>query len=305
MDTNDLKLMLEIARRGSFAAVARALEIDPSAVSRRVSDVEAALGARLFHRTTRRLALTEAGAAYLAAAEEGLALLDHAQQELTRARHQPTGHLCITASVAFAQARLQPLLPEFLERYPQLSLHLRATDAVVDLVAESVDLAIRLGSEMRGDLICSKLRPTRYRVCASPTYLAAAPPIKTPTDLAEHPCVRFAFPAFRDRWRFRAAGAATAYDVSISGRLLLSTALGVRDAAIEGLGPALLTDWLVSDDIAKGRLIDLFPEHECAAESFDTAAWLVYPSRAYLPAKVRAAIDFFRARLGASAPAAA
>ena len=296
MDIDSIKLMLEVAERGGFAAAARARGLDPSAVSRQVAQMEAALGARLFERTTRRLSVTESGAAYLARAREALELLDAAAEHARGGVRRPTGRLTLTASTAFAQTQITPLLPEFLRAYPELSVELRATDAALDLVAEGVDLAVRLGPEVRGDVICAKLRATRYRVCASPSYLAAAPALRDPADLARHACVRFAFAPYRDRWRFR-RGDAPVFEASVSGRLTLSAALDVRDAAVGGLGPALLADWLADAEIAAGRLIDLFPEHEATATDFDTAIWLAYPSRAYLPSKTRAAIDFLRARL--------
>lgn len=289
--------MLEISRLGGFAPAARARNVDPSAISRRVADVEARLGLRLFERTTRRLALTEAGAAYLARVEEALELLDAAREEAQATRARPSGLLRLTASVAFSEARLQPLLPDFLERFPALSLELRATDATLDLLAERIDLAIRLGPEPDGVLERRRLRPTRYRVCAAPSYIERAPPIARPADLAAHPCVRFTLPDFRSRWRFQRPDGAVE-ETPVSGRLALSTALGVRDAARAGLGPALLADWLIDEDLASGRLVELLPDWTAAATRFDAAAWLVYPSRRYLPAKTRAAIEFLSARLG-------
>lgn len=298
METDDLALMLEVARLESFAAAARARGIDPSSVSRRIGEAEARLGLRIFERTTRRLSLTEAGAAYLARAEEALALLDAGADAARALRARPRGRLRLAASVAFAVTRLQPLLPEFLAAYPDISLELLASDAIADVIAEGVDLAIRLGPEAPGGLVAARLRPTRYRVCASPAYLAAAAaPLATPADLAEHACVRFALPGYRTGWRFR-HGDGPVEEIAVSGRLTITTALGVRAAALDGLGPALLADWLIEADLASGGLIDVFPEHEATATVFDTAAWLVYPSQRHLPAKTRAAIAFLRAHLG-------
>lgn len=301
MKVDDLKLLLDVAANGGFAPTARARDVDPSQVSRRVADVEARLGARLFERSTRRLAPTEAGAAYLARVEEALATLEEAEDEARGNRAQPRGALTFCCSVAFHQICVAPLISAFLDAYPEIDLTILATDAVVDLRAEGVDVALRHGADISGALIRAKLRSARYRVCASPAYLDRAPPLEEPDDLRAHDCVRFALPGYRGRWRFRRADATTpdaaTSETPIAGRLIVSTALGVRQAALDGLGPALLADWLVDADIAAGRLIDTLPDYEATATEFDTALWLVYPSRRHLPAKTRALVDFLKARL--------
>lgn len=117
-----------------------------------------------------------------------------------------------------------------------------------------------------------------------------------PDDLRQHNCLRFTLPAFRTRWLFRARDGASS-EVPVDGDLIISNKLTLRDCALAGLGPALLPDWLVDKDLASGALIDCFPDHQVAATSFDTAAWLLYPSRTFLPNKVRVMIDFLRQRL--------
>ncbi len=296
MDLANVRLLLEVARRGSFAAAARANDIDPSSVSRLVAQAEAELGLRVFHRTTRQLSLTEAGEVYLGRIDGLLDELEMAREQAQGVSATPAGTLRLTTSVAFGQHCLLPLLPEFRRRFPDLALELMLTDANLELVAERIDLAIRLGASVSGDVVCAKLTDTRYRVCASPDYLAAAPALRRPADLGAHPCLLFALPDFRDRWRFRDRAGVT-QEVAVTGNLVMSNALALRDAARAGLGPALLADWLVDADIAAGRLVDVFPAFAAAATSFDTAAWLVYPSRAYLPNKVRVTIDFLRERL--------
>ncbi len=138
--------------------------------------------------------------------------------------------------------------------------------------------------------------PTRYRVCAAPGWAGGEGLGEDPARLASARCLRFALPAFRDRWMVRDAGGAVTA-VPVDGDLLFTSALTLYEAALMGLGPALLPLWLIADDLATGRLVDLLPEHDCAATQFDTSAWMLYPSRAYLPAKTRVAIDFLRERL--------
>ena len=300
MDLATLRLLIDVAQRGSFAAAARARDLDPSSVSRAVSLAEDELGLRLFQRTTRQMSLTEAGEVYLRQIEPIADALAFARDEALRVSAEPAGTLRLTTSVAFGQVCMTPLLSAFKAAFPALTLELIMTDSNRDLVRERIDLAVRLAPSVEGDLISARLMETRYQVCASPAYLRAAPAVEQPGDLASHDCLLQALPDYRSRWLFRDRADQLA-EIAVNGRLLLSNPLALREAAVAGLGPCLLADWLVGPDIEAGRLVDLFPRHRVTATSFDTAAWLVYPSRAFLPNKVRLAIDFLKAHLGRNA----
>ncbi len=298
MDIVSLRLFVDVAQRHSFSAVARDRAIDPSSVSRAVAALEAELGTRLFQRTTRTLALTEAGELYLARVAPLVEELERARDDVASARTDPAGTIRLTASVAFGQMRVVPLLAAFGAAFPRLELELILSDANVDLVADRIDLAIRLAPSYRADVIGVKLIPTRYRVVASPGYNNREDLPGTPEALSHRECLRFNLPDYRTRWLFRRNSKVT--EVPVGGRIVISNALALRSAALSGLGPALLGDWLVRDDLAAGRLVDLFPDHDVAATTFDTAAWLLYPSKEHLPSKVRAVIDFLRKELGAT-----
>ena len=208
----------------------------------------------------------------------------------------------MTASVAFGERMIVPLIADFRAAYPEVKLELLLTDANVDLVSGGVDLAVRLGARIDADVIVTRLMRTRYRVCASPDYLSGAGPLRRPQDLASHRCVLFTLPAFRTAWTFRpagprGAGRGTDITVPVGGDIALSSALSLRSTVVAGAGPALLADWLIREDLDSGRLVDVFPDYDVTATEFDTAAWLLYPSRSYLPQKVRVMIDFLKARL--------
>jgi DNA-binding transcriptional LysR family regulator len=296
MDIQSLELFADVARRGSFAGVAKDRTIDPSSVSRAVAELEAELGIRLFQRTTRSMRLTEAGDLYLARVEPLIEELRRARDAAAHVTGAPRGLLRLTASVTFGQMRLVPLLAEFRARHPELKIEGVFTDANVDLVADRIDLAVRLAPVIEGDLIAAKLMDTRYRVVASPAYLGSAPPLDAPSDLTAHKVLLFTIKAFRTRWIFRDASGREE-TVPIAGDITLAPAGSLLTAALGGLGPALLPNWLVDDAIASGSLVNVFPHHAATATTFDTAAWLVYPSRAYLPNKVRAMADFLREKL--------
>ena len=300
MEIEALRTVALVAQQGSFTAAARVLNVDPSSVSRAVSAVETALGLRLFQRTTRTLTITEEGEIYLRRIAPLLDELDHAREAATRALRAPSGTLKITASVAFSHECIVPHLAEFQALYPDVAVELLPTDANLDIAAQGIDLAIRLAAAPKGDLISTRLLTTRYLVCAAPAYLEAQGAIDRPEELENHACLRFALPEFRTRWRFRRHGMEP-FEVPVTGRTVIANALSLRRAALDGQGPVLLADWLVGRDIAAGRLINLFPDYESTATEFDTAAWALYPSRAFLPRKVRVMIDFLRERLNAAA----
>jgi len=296
MDFETLRLFQDVATRLSFAAVAEERGLNPSSVSRSIGQLEKTLGARLFHRTTRRMTLTEAGSGFLQRVGRILEEIDEATDDIRAREAGPTGRLRLSASMAFGERVLVPRLVDFRRLYPNLKIDLLLSDANLDLVAEGVDLSIRLGPRLRGDMVVSRLFDTRYRVCASPDYLRAAPPLETPAQLVAHRCLVFTMPAFRSDWIFRDAVGREEV-VAVDGDLAISSALSLRSAALGGAGPALLADWLIRDDLRDGRLVDVFPDHDVTATTFDTAAWLVYPSRAHLPQKVRVMIDFLQQQL--------
>lgn len=297
MEIQSLRLFVDVARHASFAAAAREHSLDPSSVSRSIAALEEALGVRLLQRSTRRMALTEAGEAYLRRVEAVIQELDTALEEALVLTTGPRGLLRMTASVAFGNRCLVPLLPRFRAEFLELALELILSDENLDLVSERIDLALRLGPSVAADVVAVKLFDTRYKVCAAPSFLATAPHLRRPGDIASVDSLLFTLPDFRTRWLFRnRKGVVT--EVPIRGHVIASNALALRECALLGLGPALLADWLVDEDIEAGRLVQLFPEYEATATTFETAAFMLYPSRSFLPNKVRVTMDFLRRHLG-------
>ena len=292
MDIKALSVLLQVTRLGSFASAARAMDVDPSSVSRTVAGIEAELGLRLFERSTRRLVLTEAGKLYVARIEPLVEELERAHDEAAINRQSSTGRVRLTASIAFGHEMLVPMLPVFQEHIPDVEVEFVLSDDPVDLIGSRIDLAIRLAPSPSGDLISARLMNTRYHVVAAPDYIANAPVIRIPKDLEQHKCLRYVQPNLRDVWRFKNDD--DTCEVQIDGRVLISNALALRQAARAGSGPALLADWLIRDDLVQGALIDLLPDWRVTATKFETGAWLLYPSRTYLPARTRAVIDLIR-----------
>ncbi|MEM1377552.1 MAG: LysR family transcriptional regulator [Pseudomonadota bacterium] len=297
MNVEDLRTALDVRKLGSFAAVARLRNVDPSAVSRTISSLENELGVRLFNRTTRRLSATDVGADYFGRIEPLLDEIDAAGAEASRETVTVRGTVRIAAPVSIGRALLLPNLGRLRQKHPNLTVEFVFDDRVNDLVAEGLDLAIRMAPAVSGDLICTKLRPTKYRVLASSRWIKENELPDAPQNITQHSCVLFNLPGFRERWLFR-NGADKVVEIPVKGNFLFSNADSVVDAMLASHGPALLADVLIEKHVREGSCHDLFPDYEVTATTFETAAWIVYPSRKYLPQKTRAMIDFLKAEIG-------
>lgn len=295
MNTKSLELFVEVSRLGSFASVARKQNLDPSSVSRTIAALEDQLGLRLFQRTTRQLVLTEAGEIYLNRITPLLNEFEYALDEAQKVSSGPSGKLRVTASVAFGQVCLLPHIAEFRNLYPRINIELQLTDSIVDLVANGIDLACRLAPEFDSGLVGVRLFDTQYKVCVSQKYYELKPDIIRPEDLEQHDCIVFTLPEYRSKWTFRDTELNVS-SVHIKSNVSISSALALREAVLSGMGPSLLADWLVRDDIAQGHLVPILSQYEVTAQDFDTAAWLLYPSRSFLPNKTRVMIDFLKSK---------
>ena len=296
MDLRQLQSFVDVVQCGSFAAVADKQDIDPSSVSRAISALEADLTLRLFQRSTRKLALTEAGERYYQRVKPILIELARAGDDAKSLVSVPSGKLKLTASVAFGQVWLLERLDRFMVAYPEIEIELVLSDHNLDLLGQDIDVAFRLAPALDTNLIGTKLFATRYHVCASPDYLKNHPPLATPQDLMQHNAVVLNMPGYRTRWHFKHRNGSID-EVDIRSRLAVSGALALLDSALKGRGPVLIADWLVQAHLVSGALINPFPDYRVTATDFETAAWLLYPSRQYLPHKTRVLIDFIKAQI--------
>lgn len=290
MNLDQIKLFIAVYKARSFAAVAKELDMAPSSVSRAVAALEDQLQTRLFQRTTRSLAPTQLGEAYFQRVETLIDELDYAQQEIFNQTEEPFGTLRVTASTSFGQTVLAPLLKEFYNRYPKIRLELILTDTFADMIEGRLDLAIRHGHLNDSSLIARKLLEVNYLLVADKSYLENAKAIKIPGDIQTHPLISFGFSPFDKNWRFRQG--TISKTIPIKPVLTTTTASTIKECVKSGMGIALLPDWIVSTEIESGRLVSILPDWQIAGSDFDSAIWLVYPSRNFVPAKTTAMIDY-------------
>ncbi|WP_027053079.1 LysR family transcriptional regulator [Mesorhizobium erdmanii] len=286
--SGEIEVFLRVVEAGSFSSAARRLRMTPSAVSKLIARLETRLGARLLARSTRKLQLTPEGAAFHDSGTRILADLDAAEREAA-AGATPRGRLRVNSYVPFGQHRLMPLLPRFLERYPEISIEAVLTDNVIDLLEERADVAIRAGPLRESRLVARKLGEGRMVLIAAPSYLEARGTPHTLADLAGHNMLAFGFARHIDGWPFVDAAGAPII-VPIVGNLMLTDGEAMRLAAIAGAGIARLAHWHVEADIAAGRLVPLLEAFN-PRDLEPTHAVYVGQGK-HLPARVRAFLDF-------------
>src|SRR4051812_8912829 len=291
-DTQELLVFQAVAKHASYARASEEMGLSPSGVSRIVSRLEERLGARLLHRTTRKLSLTEAGAVFQARASQILADLADAEAEGQTAVARPKGTLKVTASLAFGHLYLAPLLPELLARFPELSIEMSLTNRFVDLIEEGIDLAIRIGSLADSRLVARRLCTNRRVLVAAPGYLKRRGKPKTVEELARHECVLFTGFARPTEWRL--IGPAGPVSVSIAGRVATNNVETLTTAARQGLGITVGATLSVGPALLSGELVRVLSDYEFE----QSAVFAVFPSARQLSTKTRAAVDFLAAKLG-------
>jgi len=275
-----------VVEEGSFVSAADAVGLSKAAVSRHLNDLEHRLGVRLLHRTTRRLSLTTEGQAFYARCRELLTSLEEAESEITSQSGTPSGLLRVNAPLTFGVRHLAPLWGQFADLYPKVSLDVSLGDRLVDLVDEGYDLAIRISSTANPMLVSRKLASTRLVVCASPEYLAKHGTPTHPSELARHSTVAYTYWSARDDWEF--AGPEGPVRVTVNARIHTNNGDTCRLAALEHQGIILQPTFIIGEDLERGTLVELMPEFR----SVDIGIHAVYPTRKFLPLKVRRLIDF-------------
>lgn len=282
----DIETFLAVASEGNFAAGAKALRLTPSAVSRSIARLEQRLGAILFRRTTRSLALTAEGTAYRDRMSVLLAEIETVENGLGREKQGPRGLLRVNASPSIG-VPLLPILPRFTARYPEITLDLALSDMIIDLVEERADIAIRIGPLRDTSLRAKKLGHSRMALVASPDYLARRGTPRTPDDLDAHDCLRFSFRRSVDSWPFRIGERIV--HLPVHGSFFGNSGDMVRQMAVAGGGISRHGHFHVAADLAAGRLVEVLADFH-PGDGEDIHALYAPEDRA--AARIRAFLDF-------------
>lgn len=290
-----MRLFVRVANSDSFSAAGRAFGLSPASVSRHVNALETQLGVRLVHRTSRQLALTEAGQLYLQKATRILADIDALTEQVAQHQARPRGLLHVHTRVAIGRDYLGPLLPGFLARYPEVTVKLFLTEEPRDLIGNNIDIAIRLGNLDEPHLAVRKLSDAAERILfASPAYLEAHGEVDQPEALLRHNCLTWPLDGrFEDGhalWQFRDARGVR--ELRVTGGLQVNNGDVLREAALAGIGIALLPRWAVAEDLAAGRLRRVLAQWQVTPTTFDHGIYAVYQRTRQIPPKIRVFVDY-------------
>lgn len=290
-----------VARHGSFTRAAAESGVSASALSQAIRALEAQLNVRLFNRTTRRVALTEAGGQFLERVRPALSMLEAACESLDETRGEAAGTLRINLPRVASDLLVMPHLAEFAQRYPRVVVELALDEGLTDLIGEGFDAGIRLGERLARDMVAVPLSgPLRIVVAGSPQYFARYPKPSTPDDLMHHACLRYRFSTSRGiyRWEFaeparRAGMSRRGFEVETNGSFVTNDLRTMVMAAEQGVGLLHVIEDYVRPQLADGRLVRVLDDWALTFDGFS----LYMPSRTQMPLKLRVFVDFFKEKL--------
>jgi len=295
-----MSILLAAVEGGSLSAAARRRGMPLATVSRKVSELEGHLKARLLNRSSRRITLTDAGRSYVAACKRILEEVEEAERSASGEYSAPKGDLTITAPIVFGRVHVLPIVTEFLAAYREIDVRIVLSDRVANLLEDPIDLAVRIGELSDSSLVAARVGLIRRVVCGSPAYFAARGMPRSPDELASHDCIAFEGLTSPRTWTFRKDK--SDLSVTIHSRLIVNTAEAAIDAAVAGVGVTRVLSYQIADALRAGTLA-------VALQEFEPAPWpvsLVYAGQGLLPRKLRAFRDFaaprLKARLSGDAP---
>lgn len=292
-ELGSMAIFARVIESGGFSTAARDLGLSKSSVSKQVSRLEDRLGVRLLNRTTRRLSLTEAGAAFYEGCQRVLSEAEAAKEAVSHLASAPRGELKVNAPMSFGIMHLGPALPEFLERFPELDVQMVLNDRVVDLIDEGFDVGVRITRLLDSSLIARRLAPNRLVACAAPSYLQKYGMPRSPEDLKRHNCLGYSYSKTPGVWQFRRE--ASRHKVSVEGRFTANNGDVIQAALLAGCGIAIQPSFIAGDDLRSGRLVRLFENYQVGDES---SVHAVFPANRNLSPKVRVFVDFLVERFG-------
>jgi DNA-binding transcriptional LysR family regulator len=290
-----MSLLVAVAEAGSLSAAGRKLGVPLPTVSRKISELEAHLRTRLLTRSTRKLALTGSGAAYVAAARHILDEVSEAERAASGEHAAPRGDLVITAPVVFGRLHVLPVIAEFLTQWPEINVRLVLADRNLDLIDDHVDIAVRIGALADSALVATRIGAVRSVVCGSPAYFAAHGAPKSPDDLSTLTAVTFDRFSPSQHWIFRDPKSKRELRAAVRSRLTVNTAEAAIDGAAAGLGVSRVLSYQVAQAVLDGRIQIVLAEYETAPAPLS----LIHGSQGLTPLKVRMLLDFAAPRLRA------
>ena len=280
------ELFVNVVQLGSLSAAARRCGVSPATVSRIIRSLEEDVGGRLLNRTSRKLNLTEAGVFYYGRIDQILHQIQEANGSVARLQANPRGTLRVHSRMLVGNQYIAPALPEFMRRFPEISIDLMLSNYAVDMIAQNIDVDIRIGKLEDSALVVRKLASAHRIVCATPSYLETSAPLENPLDLAKHNCLTYRLNLGSPVWRF-INQAGKLLEVPITGSLQSDNGSVLLTATVAGMGVALMPDWAVREHLAAGRLVSVLPGYQASHIEFDNGIYAVFQHATQITTKVR------------------
>lgn len=287
-----MKTFVKVVELGSFSAAARQANLSPAMITKQVAHLETRIGARLLNRSTRQLSTTDIGQSYFDRCLDILARVEDADAEAGLDMADARGTLRITAPAEFGNIHLSPVIARFQNLYPDIELFLDFSNRQVDLVQEGFDLAVRVARSLDTSMIGRRIATSRFRAVASPSYIAAHGMPASPEDIVGHRCMTFGVPSPWINWQFARDGETT--EIRIKPRVLSTSAEALLQSARIGVGISVLPTFVCGEDIARGTLVPLLPDHDIGS----LGIFVLYPHRKLLPRRTRAFVDHLVTEIG-------
>lgn len=296
-----LRSFTSAVQQGSLSAAGRMLGRSPASISRHIASLEDRLGTQLLKRSSRNLALTEAGEIYFSQVEQILQQLGEANRSVTELQAKPQGILRVHSRMLVGQVMILPYLHEFLESYPDISVDLTMSNNIAPVMDQGTDVDIRIGSLEDSSLIARKLASSERIVCATPKYLQRHGPLSSPQELRQHNCLTYRINLGKPVWRFMDQNERI-QEVAVKGSVQTDFGYALVELVKADVGVALMPDWSIRKELKSGELIRLFPEYNVSHIEFDNGVYAVFPAARQTSVKLRYFIDFlasvFRRELG-------
>lgn len=286
-----LRSFVNAVQLGSLSSAGRMLGCSPASVSRHITSLEDQLGTQLLKRSSRSIALTEAGAIYYNQVEQILQQLSEANRSISQLHTKPQGILRVHSRMLVGQLIILPSLPEFLKKYPEITIDLMMSNNIAPVTEQGIDVDIRIGRLEDSSLVARKLAASQRVACATPGYLQSHPPIEKPDDLRQHSCLTYRINLGTPVWRFMDSEKRVT-EVPVKGGFQTDFGYALVEMVRSGAGIALMPDWSVQDDLASGRLVHLFPDYKVSHIEFENGVYAVYPKARQTSVKLRLFVDF-------------
>ena len=287
MDIEEIRFFIDLVDSNSFTDTAEKSNVSTSTISRAINQLEAEFQVKLVQRTTRKVSITDEGIQFYSRMKLIIDEIDTVKDDLVNQQVEPSRTLRLTCPVSFGLEIMPRAIAKFKKQYPQVNIELIASDQRLDLVFNKIDLAIRFGKLEDSTMITKRLTKLNYTLVASRKYLRNNPQVKRPQDINKHNCINYLLPKIKNNWYFKNISTQKEQEIELKAQLKISNPMIIKELALKHQGLAVIADILIRKELKRGSLVSLLNNYEVSPSDFDNNIWLLYPSKQFIPTRVR------------------